>query len=156
MTVRIEKALKIAKDAGDYKKFREEFYKTSLEIVMCDSRETVPCALALFYLANGDPVKAIIYGVNFGRDADTIGTMVGALAGAFKGVEGLKHEWVTKVERIYDKNTEVSNSFYNGPRMKTPDQYKLAEIIVDIIRKKIEDQRGCIELFEQLSGMDNK
>ena len=59
-------------------------------------QETVPCVLALFYLADGDPVKSIIYGANFGRDADTIATMVGSPCGAYKGVDGLRPEWVEK------------------------------------------------------------
>ncbi|MGZ5432547.1 MAG: ADP-ribosylglycohydrolase family protein, partial [Thermoanaerobaculia bacterium] len=44
---------------------------------MPDARETVPVALSLFYLANGDPRQTILYGANFGRDADTIASMAG-------------------------------------------------------------------------------
>src|SRR5262249_59386733 len=63
-----------------------------------DSRETVPATLALFRLAGGDPEQVIRYGANFGRDADTIATMVGGLAGALRGVSGIPAEWVARVE----------------------------------------------------------
>jgi hypothetical protein len=90
------------------------------------------CALALFYLADGDPVKSIIYGANFGRDADTIATMVGALAGAYKGVEGLKPEWVNKVK---------SNS---------PMQEELAQKLVNIFLLRRDDMKKSMDLVEGL------
>ena len=106
--------------------------QSKLQDVMCDSRETVPCVFALFYLADGDPVKSIIYGANFGRDADTIATMVGAMAGAFKGVEGLRKEWVEKVEA------------------NNPGQKELAEKLIEVVIKKIQDQMACTGMFNQL------
>jgi hypothetical protein len=60
--------------------------------------ETVPVTLALFRLADGDPNQAIVMGANFGRDADTIATMVGGLAGALRGVDALRPDWVRKAE----------------------------------------------------------
>ena len=55
-------------------------------------------ALALFLLAGGDPRQTIIYGANFGRDADTIASMAGAIAGAFKGASSFPGGWVEKAE----------------------------------------------------------
>ncbi len=147
----IEKTLKMAKDTGDYKKFREKFYKTNLGDIISDSRETVPCVLALFYLADGDPEKAIIYGANFGRDADTIGTMIGALSGAFRGVSGLKKEWVAKIEASYGKLQEISKD-YGIPDMEAPNQIKIAEDIIKIINKRIKAQKECIGVFEALAS----
>lgn len=94
----IQRALDLADKAGEYGKFRKLFYGKMLREIICDSRETVPAELALFSLAKGNPVKAIIYSANFGRDADTIGTMAGSLAGAFRGAGALKPEWVKKIE----------------------------------------------------------
>jgi len=128
----IKGTLDLAKSVGEYKKFRENFYKTNLREVISDSRETVPCALAFFFLAQGDPVKAIIYGANFGRDADTIATMAGALAGAFKGVNGLKQEWIEKVTK---NNTE---------------QAELAAKIVEITHKRVEQFKNNLKLYDLL------
>lgn len=132
MISRIQEVMDLAKSVNDYRTFREQFYESFLCEDLCDSRETVPCVLALFYLADGDPVKSIIYGANFGRDADTIATMVGALAGAYKGVDGLRPEWVEKV------------------KANSPMQEELAQKLVDIILLRREDMKKSMDLVEGL------
>lgn len=88
----------MAQEEGDYEAFRARFYAESLRAAQCDSRETVPLVFALFEMACGEPEQAIPYGVNFGRDADTLGTMLGGLCGALRGVGALPEPWVEKVE----------------------------------------------------------
>lgn len=132
MITKIQEVVGLARETGNYEIFRERFYDAYLYDVICDSRETVPCALALFYLADGDPVKSILYGANFGRDADTIATMLGALSGAFKGVEGLRPEWVDKI------------------RNNSPKQEELAWSLVDIILSKASELENSIQLLQQL------
>ena len=34
----------------------------------------------------------------FGRDADTIATMLGALTGTLQGLDGIKAEWVARID----------------------------------------------------------
>jgi ADP-ribosylglycohydrolase len=98
MRTHIENALTLARQSGGYEAFRQSYYETvHLYNTFCDSRETVPVALALFYLSGGDVNKAIEYGANFGRDADTIATMAGAVGGAFAGMDALRPQWVKKV-----------------------------------------------------------
>jgi ADP-ribosylglycohydrolase len=103
----------LAKSLNDYEKFREKFYENHLKSLLCDSRETVPCVLALFWLADGNPEKAIIYGANFGRDSDTIATMVGAISGAFMGVDALRKSWVEKIKKNNPAQEDLANSFIN-------------------------------------------
>ena len=115
-----------ARQVSSYEAFREHYYAERLlpGIAMPDSRETVPVALALFTLAEGDPERAIIYGANFGRDADTIASMVGALAGAYRGVSALPAHWVEKV------------------RAESPRAHEdVARELVEVVVKRIEDQR---------------
>jgi ADP-ribosylglycohydrolase len=94
----IERTRHLAQGAGSYEAFRERFYASFLREEQCDSRETVPVTLALFEMAAGEAERAVLYAVNFGRDADTLGTMVGGLCGAFVGAGGLPARWVDKVE----------------------------------------------------------
>ena len=94
----ISETLDLAAAAGSYERFRADFYATRLRAIIADPRETVPVALALFRLAEGDPSRAIVMGANFGRDADTIATMVGCLSGAFQGAVALPTAWVEKAE----------------------------------------------------------
>jgi ADP-ribosylglycohydrolase len=98
MRDRILQTLDLATEAGSYARFREAYYARHLYPTISDSRETVPATLAIFRLAGGEPQPAIVNGANFGRDADTIATMVGGLVGALHGVSGLPAAWVEKVE----------------------------------------------------------
>jgi ADP-ribosylglycohydrolase len=118
MIDRIGSTLEMASQAGEYRAFRSKFYEISLQSIISDSRETVPAVLAIFSLVRGDPVRAILYGANFGRDADTIGTMVGGIAGAFRGVAGLKPEWVAKIEQKNSVQKELADRLVKITRRK--------------------------------------
>ncbi len=98
----IGQAQDLAHKMGNYAAFRTAFYADYLRAEQCDARETVPVALALFALADGQAERAILQGVNFGRDADTIGTMVGGLCGALGGAIALPAPWMAKVEACPD------------------------------------------------------
>jgi ADP-ribosylglycohydrolase len=78
----IEQALELARTANDYQGFRAAYHQRFRRAIACDSRETVPATLAICRLAGGDPWKAVTYGANFGRDADTIACMAGYVCGA--------------------------------------------------------------------------
>jgi ADP-ribosylglycohydrolase len=88
---------RMAQETGGYEVFRDRYYATSLREEQCDSRETVPVTLALFEMMHGDPEQAILRAANFGRDADTIATMVGGLCGALHGASGLPEQWQQQV-----------------------------------------------------------
>jgi len=57
------------------------------------SIEELPLALGMLVLADGDYRAAVLGGVNYGRDSDSIATMAGALAGALHGVDAVPAEW---------------------------------------------------------------
>jgi len=131
----IKETLVLAQEAGDYKAFRAHYYKERLlpGIAMPDSRETVPVALSLFCLADGDPQQTILFGANFGRDADTIASMAGALAGAFRGASALPQSWIEKVKA-------------ESPRAHG----KVATALVDVIIKRTQDMSERIKAIESL------
>lgn len=58
--------------------------------------EAVPLALGAFLAARGDFRRAVPAGVSLGRDADTIGAIVGSLAGAYGGVDAIPPEWARR------------------------------------------------------------
>lgn len=64
-------------------------YKASVE-------EAIPQAFALFLLSAGDFKRGIILAANFGRDADTIGAIVGALRGAQLGASAIPEAWIER------------------------------------------------------------
>ena len=108
----IGQALELARQTGEYKAFRKAFYEQMLipypQNAMvapnpppdgfydtAEPRETVPTAMALLLLADGQWRVAVEYAANFGRDADTIGAIVGAIAGAFEGTKAIPEVWIT-------------------------------------------------------------
>ncbi len=69
-------------------KFRSE-YKAAVP-------EAIVQAFALFKLLGGEIDDSLIYSGNFGRDADTIGAVVGSLCGALHGADELPEHWIEK------------------------------------------------------------
>ena len=132
----ITKALGTAKETEDYRTFRQTVYANEEHFfrrIACDSRETVPMTLALFRLAEGDVEKMVTYGANFGRDADTISTMGGAIAGAYRGVKGIRADWVAKARQL----TSV-------------DQVELADQLAATARAKFDSQELARQDFAAL------
>ena len=148
MINKIKQVVALAYETKSYEQFRERFYQSFLQDIISDSRETVPCTIALFVLADGDPNKAMIYAANFGRDSDTIGTMIGGICGAFKGVDGLKKEWVQKLEATYGQRQENSKGV--DIKATVPDHAQLADQLVDIILMKAEDTKACLNRIDAL------
>jgi ADP-ribosylglycohydrolase len=133
MRGQIEGALALVEEAGSYARFRALYYERHLRQIISDSRETVPAVIAIFQMAGGDPRQAILWGANFGRDADTIGTMVGGLVGALHGSSGLPGEWVAKVEA----NAAV-------------DHRDTASRLAEIVRQRAADARTVCDVVQGL------
>jgi ADP-ribosylglycohydrolase len=60
--------------------------------------EAVPAAFGVFLAAQGDFARAVPAGVRLGRDADTIGAIVGSLAGAYGGEDAIPAAWRARVQ----------------------------------------------------------
>lgn len=118
------RALKIIND----KKTIEDAWKPLHDILWTEYKsaapEAVPSALAVLKLTDGDFRRGIIYGGNFGRDADTIAAIVGAISGAMNGLKNIPVSWIEKVRTA----TGVCLPFTKGmDLLEVADQ--LAEII---------------------------
>ena len=129
MIGRVGEVMALARKLNDYRAFREAFYARYLYDVICDSRETIPAALAIFCLSGGDPVKCIINAANFGRDADTIASMVGAIAGAYTGVAGLKREWVARIEAGGDEQRKLAEQMTALIKTRADEAKKVSDLI---------------------------
>src|SRR5690606_27280294 len=70
--------------------------------------EELPLALALLTIADGEYRETLLGAVNYGRDADSIATMGGAITGALGGVDVIPTEWLSGVE-------EASRVDLHGP-----------------------------------------
>nr|WP_055505621.1 ADP-ribosylglycohydrolase family protein [Nonomuraea pusilla] len=61
------------------------------------SIEELPLALGFLVIAKGGYRDTVLGGVNYGRDADSIASMGGAIAGALNGLRAVPAEWVEQV-----------------------------------------------------------
>jgi len=60
--------------------------------------EELPVALGFCLAAGGDLTRAVLGAVNYGRDADSIATMAGAVCAALGGPDAVPAAWVHDVE----------------------------------------------------------
>ena len=59
--------------------------------------EELPVALGFVLVSEGDVRRAVLGGTNYGRDADSIASMAGAVTGALHGESGVPQDWVTDI-----------------------------------------------------------
>ena len=103
----------LAADTRDVNRFTEQFYLRFLDrsfprppgwvwdkdrTVSPTSREVLPVVAGLFELCDGEPAACISAGSSFGRDADTIATVLGGLSGALFGASAIPPEWINTSE----------------------------------------------------------
>ncbi|TDW21324.1 ADP-ribosylglycohydrolase family protein [Kribbella kalugense] len=59
--------------------------------------EELPVALGFVLVSEGDVRRAVLGGTNYGRDADSIASMAGAITGALSGRDGVPEDWATEI-----------------------------------------------------------
>ncbi|MDQ3526694.1 MAG: ADP-ribosylglycohydrolase family protein [Actinomycetota bacterium] len=59
--------------------------------------EELPVALGMVLVARGDFEAAVLGGVNYGRDADSIASMAGAICGALGGSSTVRSDWSARI-----------------------------------------------------------
>ncbi len=105
VTFKIEQALDIAASVEDNKtQLRRLFDEVGATL---NVPETVGAAFGLLAMADGDPKQAAILAANLSGDADTIGAIACAMAGAYAGFDAIPGDDVAVLEsddvfRAYD------------------------------------------------------
>jgi ADP-ribosylglycohydrolase len=59
--------------------------------------EELPVALGFVLVSGGDVRQAVLGGTNYGRDADSIASMAGAITGALSGADGVPGDWAAEI-----------------------------------------------------------
>jgi ADP-ribosylglycohydrolase len=59
--------------------------------------EELPVALGFVLVSGGDVRQAVLGGTNYGRDADSIASMAGAVTGALSGQAGVPEDWTAPI-----------------------------------------------------------
>lgn len=106
---KIESRLKLALDIAARNSDLEIFLR-ELEALVGNSvnaHESIPTAIAIFAFCEGDPWRTIMACANAGNDTDSIGTMAGAIAGAFKGFTSLPQDKYQTFLQVNKKDFDV-------------------------------------------------
>jgi len=95
----MQRAMGICDRAGCMEEAWEELHTQLWTPSHSTSAEAIPQIYAILRLTGGDFRRAMFWGGNFGRDADTIGAVLGAIIGARRGVSVIPDDWVQRVKR---------------------------------------------------------
>ena len=107
--------LETAEAAGDGTEFAERFYESHLDwrwpgtawdreqyhagkIFSGSTIESLPAAAGLLRLYGEDVNRALVAAASFGRDCDTIASLVGSLSGALHGADAIRQDLVEQSE----------------------------------------------------------
>jgi len=95
----MERAMKICDQEGTIENAWERLHSELWTPVHSASPEAIPQIYSLFRLTDGGFRQGMFWGGNFGRDADTIGAVIGAMSGAKHGVSAIPTGWTEKVRQ---------------------------------------------------------
>ena len=110
----LSRALDLAGKHTDPMSMRDEFYQHydgggHFTYSMSEASEIVSKGLAIFALSGGDPHRAILTAVNFGRDTDCLAAVAGGLAGALGGYQAIPAEWIAQVNEATRQDPYTNN-----------------------------------------------
>jgi ADP-ribosylglycohydrolase len=155
-------ALDLARGAGSVERFVETFYDSMLDRSFPvppgeswvedrspapTSREVLPAVAGIFYLCEGQPDRCIAQGASFGRDADTISSVVGSLAGALRGAGAIRQDWIERCEEAnWEFFAEVEGDF-------NANFHRMAERLVGAVES---EKRALSERLDALSRITQR
>lgn len=94
---RIAMAAEIARSSASERRRLQDIYDVigaTLAIT-----EAVPAAFGILVMADGDPRLCAVYAAGLAGDADTIGAMACAMAGAWKGVGAIPEKYILQLRK---------------------------------------------------------
>jgi ADP-ribosylglycohydrolase len=125
---------------------REKYYQG--EVYSANPIETVPVAIAILQLCDGNVDRSIVEAVNYGRDSDGIATITGSIAGALHGADDIREDWKTKCE---EKNRDFFEELEDDPNANFR---SMADRLVDALENERKKTSERSETLDQL--LDNK
>jgi hypothetical protein len=100
------------------------------------SLEMIPVSLALIQFCKSNSNESIIAGANFGRDCDTIASIIGCLVGALNGASSLRADWITMCEGV---NADLFEELEGDARANF---YSMATRLLDALRAEKESAQA--------------
>jgi ADP-ribosylglycohydrolase len=91
------RAMALCDNADSIEDIWEDLHTQLWTPVHSMSAEAVPQVYAIYRMTSGDFRKGMFWACNFGRDADSIAAITGALCGAQHGLDVIPDRWVQQV-----------------------------------------------------------
>ncbi|MDQ3943219.1 MAG: ADP-ribosylglycohydrolase family protein [Actinomycetota bacterium] len=154
-------AMDLARDSGTVDEFTEKFYATMLDrsfpvppdqqwdkdrSVSPTSREILPLVATILHLCEGDANRCIVEGASFGRDCDTIASVVGGLAGAMDGADAIRKDWIDECEKA---NEEF---FVEVEGDRRANFYRMAARLVEAMKSEKRAIQEQLEMLSRITG----
>jgi ADP-ribosylglycohydrolase len=105
--------------------------------------DAVPCAFGILALAEGNPIYAAIYAAALSGDADTVGAMACAIAGAWQGIDAIPLDHIETLRRVNSRYNfeEIAEDLYeiamlNHQAMPPP---SASDSLLDDILNQVDD-----------------
>jgi ADP-ribosylglycohydrolase len=137
----VEQGLAWAKEGKDWRALRPLYDDRYRGHPISNAVEILSSALAVFYLADGEPREALLAAVNLGRDCDCRAYVAGGLSAALHGSATLPREWIETIER------ELPTDPYTVSRRSLADT---AEGLYRATLHTLHEAKRQVELIEAL------
>jgi ADP-ribosylglycohydrolase len=111
---KIDYAVQLGSDAGLPERDRLQSLYDLVGSTLA-AADAVPCAFGILAMAGGDPVDTAIYAAALSGDADTVGAIACAIAGAWRGIDVIPLEYIELLRQAnpqYDFE-EIAEGLYD-------------------------------------------
>jgi len=127
----IQKSVQIAKKADTFVDFKETFHREML-VGFVDVLEVVPACMGIILLMGKDFETAVIEAANFGRDCDSIASIVGSILGCYHSIDSVPRKWIRTVMEAQPEPDlmELSKGIYEA----TKSEFEETKEYVDSLR----------------------
>lgn len=122
---KIDFAIQLATDASLMEQDRLENLYDLIGATLAPA-DSVPCAFGVLAMANGNPVETAIFATALSGDADTVGAIACAIAGAWQGVDAIPLEYIEIIRQAnpqydFEETAEAlyeiaRGNYYSAPR----------------------------------------
>jgi ADP-ribosylglycohydrolase len=122
---KIDFAIQLATDASLMEQDRLENLYDLIGATLAPA-DSVPCAFGVLAMANGNPVETAIFATALSGDADTVGAIACAIAGAWQGVDAIPLEYIETIRQAnpqydFEETAEAlyeiaRGNYYSAPR----------------------------------------
>lgn len=99
--------------------------------------EELPVALGLVLASGGNYREAVLGAINYGRDADSIAVMAGAICAALQGIDGVPAEWIDSVSEASRLDIRANGRV-------------LGEVAIEILARDAARARGRLASLDEL------